>query len=146
MKNNYYICHAPYLKNSVAYDHDFWYTCVKWWDLQEFFSFFKKILIFRAVRKVKEQKVAQNKNKNDICYTPYLRNSIAHDHDFWFTRVKWWYLQDFFFQFFKMLIFHVVRGVKGQKTVQNDKIFCLSYFISQEPYIHHMIVIYGTLV
>ena len=27
----------------------------------------------------------------------------------------------FFFQFFKILIFWVVMGVKGQKTVQNDK-------------------------
>ena len=32
----------------------------------------------------------------------------------------------FFFHFFKILIFWVVRGVKGQKTVQNDK--------KQEPY------------
>ena len=28
MKNNY-ICHASYLKNGVAYGHDFWYACVK---------------------------------------------------------------------------------------------------------------------
>ena len=21
----------PYIRNSIAYDHDFWYTCVKWW-------------------------------------------------------------------------------------------------------------------
>ena len=40
-----------------------------------------------------------------------------------------------FFQFFKILIFWVVRGVKGQKTIQNDKKFCVSSFISQEPYI-----------
>ena len=24
------ICHAPYLRNSIAYDHNFWYTFVKW--------------------------------------------------------------------------------------------------------------------
>ena len=29
MKNNNYIRYAPYLKNSIAYDHDFWYTYVK---------------------------------------------------------------------------------------------------------------------
>ena len=40
-----------------------------------------------------------------------------------------------FFHFFKILIFWAVRGVKGQKTAQNDKKFCLSHFISQEPYI-----------
>ena len=40
-----------------------------------------------------------------------------------------------FFQFFKILIFRAVRGVKGQKSVQNDKKFWPSCFISQEPYI-----------
>ena len=40
-----------------------------------------------------------------------------------------------FFQFFKILIFGVVRRVKVQKMVQNDKKFCLSRIISQEPYI-----------
>ena len=29
MKSKNYICHALYLRNSVAYDHDFWYTGVK---------------------------------------------------------------------------------------------------------------------
>ena len=37
--------------------------------------------------------------------------------------------------FFLILIFWVVRGVKEQKMVQNNKNICLSYFISQEPYI-----------
>ena len=40
-----------------------------------------------------------------------------------------------FFHFFKILIFQVVRQVKGQKTVQNDKKFRLLCSISQEPYI-----------
>ena len=40
------------------------------------------------------------------------------------------------FQFFKILIFQVFRGggIKGQEMVQNDKKFCLSHSISQEPY------------
>ena len=37
--------------------------------------------------------------------------------------------------FFKILIFWVVRGVKRQKTVQNDKKFVLLHSISEEPYI-----------
>ena len=115
------------------------------------------------------------KNNNCIRHAPYLRNSIAYDHDFWCTCVKWWYLQVLFLQVFKILIFWVVSGVKGQKTVQNDKKICPSFLISQEPYItwlpfmvhmckmiiskktlsvtlhisgtiHHVIVIYGTLV
>ena len=44
-------------------------------------------------------------------------------HNFWYTCVKWGYLQAFFL-FFKILIFWVFRGVKGQKityaTRQND--------------------------
>ena len=35
-----------------------------------------------------------------------------------------------FFQFFKLLIFWVVSGVKGQRMIQNDKTFCLPHFIS----------------
>ena len=34
-----------------------------------------------------------------------------------------------------ILILRVVRGIKGQKTTQNDKKFCLSHLISQEPFI-----------
>ena len=40
MKNNNYICHSPYLRNSPAYDHGFWHTCVKWWYRKVCFSFF----------------------------------------------------------------------------------------------------------
>ena len=44
-------------------------------------------------------------------------------HNFWYTCVKWGYLQAFFL-FFKILIFWVFRGLKGQKityvTRQND--------------------------
>ena len=40
-----------------------------------------------------------------------------------------------FFHFFKILILWVVRGEEGQKMAQNEKNFCLSGSISQEPYI-----------
>ena len=30
---------------------------------------------------------------------PYLRDRISSDHNFWYTYVKWWYLQVFFFNF-----------------------------------------------
>ena len=43
----------------------------------------------------------------------------------------------FFFHFFEILIFRVVRRVKGQKMTQNDKKLSPSKshaFISQEPY------------
>ena len=35
----------PYLRKSIAYDYDLWYTCVKWY-LQMFFSFFKILLVW----------------------------------------------------------------------------------------------------
>ena len=34
------ICCAPYLRNCTSSNHNFWYTCGKWWYLQVFFSFF----------------------------------------------------------------------------------------------------------
>ena len=31
-----YICHTPYFRKHISYDHDFWYTNVKWWHFQNF--------------------------------------------------------------------------------------------------------------
>ena len=39
------------------------------------------------------------------------------------------------FHFFKILVFHVVMGVKGKKMAQNDKAFCLPCSLSQKPYL-----------
>ena len=75
------------------------------------------------------------KNINYIHHMPYLRNSIAYDHEFWHIGVKWWYLQAFFFIFCFILIFWTDSKVKGQEMVQNGKKFCLLHSISQEPYI-----------
>ena len=57
-----YICHVPYLRNSIEYDHYFWYTCAKWWYLQAGFSFFQNF-DFWVVGGVKGQKVVQNDKK-----------------------------------------------------------------------------------
>ena len=62
MKNNNYMCHVPYLKDSIAYDHDFWYTCVKLWYLQGFFHCFE-IFTFWAANKVKGEEIAQNEKQ-----------------------------------------------------------------------------------
>ena len=45
--------------------------------------------------------------------------------------ILWW-----FFHFFKILISWVVRGVKGQNMAQNDKKFCPSHLVYQEPYMY----------
>ena len=44
-------------------------------------------------------------------------------------------IYEHFFHFVEILIFWVVREVKGQRMAQNCKKFCLSRTISQEPYI-----------
>ena len=70
------------------------------------FHFFE-ISIFRANRGGKRVKISQNENNNYIRLEPHLWNSIADDHDFWYTCVRWWYLQGFFsfliFSFFGLL-------------------------------------------
>ena len=107
MKNNNYICHSPYLRNSKPYDHDFWYTCVKWWYLQVFLSFYWNFDFWGPIRGVKGKSRAQNKNNNYILHGPYLWNSIMDYHGFWYTCVQWWCLQEFFsfwiFSFFGLL-------------------------------------------
>ena len=52
------------------------------------FFHFLEIFIFRAVMGVKGQKIAKMKNNNYIGHLRYLTNSIACDHDFWYTCVK----------------------------------------------------------
>ena len=117
--------------------------------------FFFLILIFWAVRGVKGQKMAQMKKKNSVCrasylrnhtsydfiiyihHVPYLRNSIAYDCGFWYTSVKWRYLQliFLFFQRWGKRGKRAKNGPKWQKT------------LSVVPYVPgtiiHMILIYG---
>ena len=65
---------------------------------------------------VKGRKTVQ-KTKNYVCDTPYLRNHTSYDFNV------------------KILIFQVVKGLKGQKMAQSDKNLCLLYLIFEEPYI-----------
>ena len=51
--------------------------------------------------------------------------------------------QGLFYIFLKILIFQVVRGLKGQIMVQNDKKI-LSVALGISAIIHHMIIVYGT--
>ena len=73
------VCCTPYLRNHTWYDCDFCYTCVKWWYLQQIFSFLK-ILIFGVFKGQKDKKWP--KLPISICFALYLRNCRSYHQDF----------------------------------------------------------------
>ena len=97
------------------------------------FSIFLKILIFWVYRGVKEQKMVRNDKK--LC----LSRSISQEpYIIWLSFVvqmcKMITSPGVFFNF-KILVFQVVKGLKGQKMAQNIENFCLLRLTFQEPYI-----------
>ena len=120
------VCHTSYLINHTSYNCHLWYTSVKWQYLQAFFHFLK-ILIFRVVKRAKEQKTVgwwkgkkwSKMTKNSVLYTSYLRNHASYDCHLWYT-CKFIISPGYFFNFFLTLIFWV-RGAKVQKVAQNHK-------------------------
>ena len=96
-----------------------------------FFHFFKS-LIFQVVMGVKGQKKSPKWQK--ILSIKLHISETTHNMIFRYgTHVQSDNISRHFFLFFKILIFWVHREVKGQKTFQNDKNFCLLCSISQEP-------------
>ena len=70
------ICRAPYLRNCASSNHDFWYTCVKWWYFQGLsLSFFRKFHFFIFP----------------------ISGTVPHISVIFGTRVKLWYLLQFLF-------------------------------------------------
>ena len=59
---------------------------------------------------------------------PYPKNHILYDHNLWYPSVKW-YVSRLFIIFLKMLIFRVVRKVKGQNDLkwQKSSVRCALY-------------------
>ena len=95
------------------------------------FFHFSKILIFWVVGGIKVQKIVQNDSclLHSVAQQPYIiRLSFM-------VHMCKMIISPGLLHFLKILIFWVVRGVKGQKLVQNDKKFCPSHSIHQEPYI-----------
>ena len=88
------VCRTLYLRNHTSYDHG---------DLSRCFFHFFKILIFQVVRGGGAGGGGGGKGKKwpkmtkiFVCLTPYLRNHTSYDCGFWYTCVKWWYLQQVF--------------------------------------------------
>ena len=120
------VCRTRYLRNHTSCDCHLWYTCKMMTSSGIFFIFFQNFNFLGSLggrRGVKKQKMAQN-DKKSVCLTTYLRNRTSFDCDFWYTRVKWWYLHQNF-SFFKILIFGAF-GVKGQKwpKITYFSLFC----------------------
>ena len=65
------------------------------------------------------------KNNSYTYHVPFFKNSIAYDHDFWFTRVSFGspgiFSSFFFFFNFDFLGWEGGTGVRGQKMAQNEK-------------------------
>ena len=104
--------------------------------LQDFFFIFSKFWFFQVFQGSKR---AVTKWQKILFVTLHISWAIPHIH---ICECHLWCIHKC-----KMIspccifIFRVV-GVKGQKTVQNDRKFCPSCSISQNPY--YIIVIYGT--
>ena len=76
------VCCVPYLRNRISSNHNFWYTCVKWWYLKVFFLYFE-ILIFWAVRKGKKRGGGVKGEKNSpkwkiriTCVTHHISETV----------------------------------------------------------------------
>ena len=72
--------------------------------------------------------------KNYVCWTLYFRNHMSYDLHLWYTVMfkRVIFPRIFFFIFFQNFDFWVV---KAQKMALNDRQFCQSHSVSQEPYI-----------
>ena len=78
--------------------------------------------------------------KNSVCCALYLKNYTSYGLHLWCTYPV------FFSHFSQILIFRVNSGVKGQKKkkgLKMKKILSVTLHISGT--MHHMIIIYGTL-
>ena len=98
-----------------------------------FFGFFFKIWFSGLVYRVKGWKMAQNEKK--FC----LSRSISQElYIIWFlfmVRMCKMIISPGIVFIFSKFSFPKLLGGKREKRVKNDKNFCLSHYISQEPYI-----------
>ena len=132
-----YVRHALYLRN-LTYDYHLWYTCVKWWYPQLFFSFFQNFDFSgclggkRAKNGPKWQKI--------LSVTFGISGTIYHmivifGTPVWNDNIS----RQFFFQNFDVL--GCKRGKRAKNGPKWQKIMCVLLHISGT--IQHMSVIYG---
>ena len=76
------------------------------------------------------------------CHAAYLRNHTSSDINFWYTYVKWWYLQVLFFIFSKFWFFWLLGGKRAKNGPKWKIITSVTHHISGT--LHHLILIFGT--
>ena len=119
MKNNY-ICHVPYLRNSIAYDHNLCYLLSNDDTCRCFFSVFSKFWFFELLwGKCIKKRVQNNKkfcvmlhiSRTITLYGYYRLLFMVH-----FCKMIISPSVSFIFHFFEILIFPGVRGSKRVKS------------------------------
>ena len=148
MGNKKYIYHAPYLRNSIAYDHDFWCTCVKMMITP---GGFLSVLFFNFdfldFLRGGGSKRAENSLKWKIMINPSrVISRKQYSIWSWFLLHLWKLLisADLFCIFSKFGYLGVVSWVKRQQIAQNEKKFWY-VALHLSGTIQKMIVIRGTL-
>ena len=106
-----------------------------------FYIIFSKFWFLGVASGVKGQKMVQNDER--FWHALYLRKHTSYDFHLC-THVQNGNISRCFFHFIKIVIFHVVMGVKRQKTVQSEEKLSVTLHIAET--IHYMIFIYVFLV
>ena len=134
-----YILHVSYLRNSLAYGHNLWYTCVKWWYLQAFSSFSQNFNFLgcqwgnMAKNDPKWQKIL-----SVISQKSYIMSFMVH-------LCKMMISSGIFFISFKFRFFRLLGGKRAKYgTKWKITITFATRHISGT--VQHMIMIFGTLV
>ena len=138
MKSNNYFCHVPYFRNSIAYDHDFWYTSVKMIISQNVFFIFSKFWFFGLLG-VKMAKHGPKWQKI-LSVALHISGTIHRVTVIYGTHL--W--NDNIWRCFFILSKFVFLGPHGGEMAKNSpewqKVLSVAFHISGT--IHHMIVIY----
>ena len=136
MKNNY-ICHAPYLRKSIAYDHDFWYSCVKLCYLQGIFFIFLKF--FFGMLGGRSEKSSPKWKLTITSVRCHISGTKKHIIMIFGTLVLNDDTTTSFFHFCEMFFYWAVMGVKGKSIAQienNNYIQHVSYLRNSITYDH----------
>ena len=133
----------PYLRNGIAYDHNLWYSCLKWWYIQIFISCFSKFWFLGIVSRVKGQKMARNNKK--VCLSCFISQET---YIIWFSFMVHMYKmisQVVFFILSKLWFSRLLGEYKGKKwsKVKNNSVSHTPYIRNHTSYDFHL-CIYGT--